>query len=93
MDNIKNKLGDPDKVDEKGWSYNLDNLPKLWLGTENKILTSVSLSAWDGDPYKKVEYVLGKFSGEWDVIKEPMSNPHAGRYNFFIYNRASRREN
>ncbi len=75
---VKSKIGEPDSVGGNNWIFNLDNAPRLRLRMENNILTSVSLAVWEGDPYKKVGYLLDKFSGEWTVIKEPMSNPHAG---------------
>lgn len=78
VSDIKNKIGRPDKVNGGNWIFNLDNVPKLRLRMENNILTFLSLSVWESDSYKNVEYLLGKFPGDWSVIKEPMSNSHNG---------------
>ena len=78
---VKNKLGTPDEKSTRGnskyWAYNLRKVPKLELFFDKGVLTMVVWGIWDSDPETSIAYFLSNVKGNWRVIKEPVTNPHA----------------
>jgi hypothetical protein len=79
-DRVKGRLGLPDDDSGDRWVYHLREAPKLWLFFDNDVLSSASWSVWEADTANNVEALLREFDGDWQVIKEPMTNPHSAPY-------------
>lgn len=74
---IENKFGKPEEKTEKQWVYHSAGVEKLWIDFSGSVAISVSMSIWESDEINSPKVLVGKIQGDWKVLKEPMSNPHA----------------
>ncbi len=87
---VRQALGTPDKtyyigkenrIVEKSekwqWIYEVKNLNKLYLYFESDVLVSKSWNVDEEDKESSVKNVFEYIKGNWVVVKEPMTNPHA----------------
>lgn len=87
----KQALGSPDKIhylgkenriveksDKGQWIYKDKGLNKLYLYFESDVLISKSWNVNEEDKESSIEKVLRDIKADWAIVKEPMTNPHAG---------------
>ena len=84
---VREKLGSPTEVSERidkklnkkieQWVYKKDNSPKFFAVFVDGVLRSTFMSVWESEKESNLNELLSKFSGDWKVIPEPITNPHA----------------
>jgi len=85
-ESVQEKLGPPadksESIDKKlnkkieRWTYNQDNIPKFFAVFVDGTLRSISMNVWEGEKESNLKELLPKFSGNWKVIPDPVTNPH-----------------
>lgn len=74
---VKQLLGKPDRKSANQWIFESQGSEKIWISFKNDIVDSVSMAVWERDNVNSVNLLLDQLAGQWRVLKEPASNPHA----------------
>ncbi|MDC0980251.1 hypothetical protein OAQ84_00800 [Bdellovibrionales bacterium] len=59
------------------WNYDISGYNRLSVFLVDNVLQSVSWDIWESDPEFKIENILSKVDANFEIIKEPVRNPHA----------------
>ena len=86
---ILTKFGQPDKKEtlppEKGnfkepieyWGFKKGKVVRLHIAFANEKLQSIAYDIYEEDPEYDLATLLGKINGQYQIIKEPVRNPHS----------------
>jgi len=72
------RFGKPKEKKQDRWVYYKRMTPKVWLFFKKDKLSHISYSIWEDENLETPNVFLNKINGNWTVITEPWSNPHAG---------------